>query len=303
MYELILQAVMGAPWAIMPEQLAAIEGALQVRVNGGRVSEADIAAAITRHSPVAGPRAAHESGGFAVAVIPMYGTLHQHAGMLAESSGGTSTEAVAQAVRSALNDPQVGAVVLDVDSPGGSVFGVDELSRLIFGLRGPKPLVAVADSLMASAAYWIGTAADEVFVTPTGMVGGIGVYQAHVDRSRAYEQKGEKVTFVSGGKYKTEGNDTEPLGNEARAAMQKMVDDYYGMFVGAVSRNRGVLASAVRSGFGEGRVLTAKAALAAKMVDRIGTLEDAIRRAGQLVRSPGPARALADADAIRLGLL
>lgn len=295
MYELILRAVLGSPWAIMPEKLAMIEGVLRVRASGGLVSAADIAAA-TNGRKSDGERV---NVGDGVAVIPIYGTIHQHAGLLAESSGGVSTDGIRNALRWALADPQVGSIVLDVDSPGGNVMGVPELAAEIMRARGGKPIVALANSLAASAAYWLASAADEVWVTPSGQVGSIGVYLAHVDMSKAYEDEGIKVSMISAGKYKVEGNEYEPLGDEARTALQEMVDEYYGMFVDAVAKGRGRAVAEVRGGFGEGRPVTAKAAKAAGMVDGIGTLDEAAGRARRLAK----ARGRAQAEAIRLGMM
>jgi membrane-bound ClpP family serine protease len=83
------------------------------------------------------------------------------------------------------NDPNVKAVVIDVDSPGGSVDGVAELFDQIYSARGSKPITAISNTLMASAAYWIGTAADELVVSPSGQVGSVGVYMVHDDFSKA----------------------------------------------------------------------------------------------------------------------
>lgn len=295
MYDLIMRAVLNTPWAILPEKLSAIQALLALRAAGGHVTADDIAAATNGRRPLLPTRGA-------VAVIPVYGTIHQHAGMMMESSGGTATDAVSEALRQALADPGVGAVVLDVDSPGGAVSGVGELATEILQSRGPKPIIAVANSLMASAAYWIGSAADEVWVTPGGEVGSIGVYAAHEDVSQALEKDGVRVNLVSAGKYKTEGNQFEPLTDEARSAIQARVDAYYAMFVAAVARGRGYAETTVRNGFGEGRLLGAQAAVDAHMADKIGTLGEAIQRAGMLARRRASAQAAADEAAVKLRL-
>jgi len=227
----------------------------------------------------------------AVAVLPLYGVIAQRMGLMTETSGGTSTEQFTRQFRAALADTQIGAIVIDVDSPGGTVSGVEELSAEIYNARGTKPIVAVANSLAASAAYWIATAADELAVTPTGEVGSIGVLAAHEDDSAFYEAQGIKTTLVSAGKYKGEANRYEPLSEEARAYLQERVNDYYDLFVRAVARNRGVGAQAVREGFGEGRVVGAKQAKALNMVDRIATLDETIERLQRGRRSRAQAQA------------
>ncbi len=173
-------------------------------------------------------------------------------------------------------DPAVSAVVLNFDSPGGSVSGVPELAGDILKSRGQKPVVAIANHLCASAAYWIATAADEMVCTPSSECGSVGVLSAHQDLSGALEQAGIKTTLISAGKYKTEGAPFGPLGEEALAAIQARVDDYYGMFTAAVAKGRGVPVAQVRSGFGEGRVVGAKEAVAQGMADRIDILEGVV---------------------------
>lgn len=154
--------------------------------------------------------------------------------------------------------------------------------------------MAIANHLAASAAYWIGSAADELVVTPSGEVGAIGVFAAHEDISKSLEMEGIAISLISAGKYKTEGNPYEPLSDEARAAIQAEVDGYYDMFVKAVARNRGVKPADVRGGFGEGRVVRAQQAVSLGMADRIATLDETIERLQRgSARKPG---ASADTD-------
>jgi len=125
----------------------------------------------------------------------------------------------------------------------------------------------------ASAAYWIGSQATKFYVTPSGEVGSIGVWSMHVDYSRANEQDGIAVTFVSAGEHKVEGNPHEPLSDEARAEMQRSVDETYREFVAAVARGRNVTPAKVLADFGNGRMLTARAAVQAGMADAVKPFE------------------------------
>jgi signal peptide peptidase SppA len=192
-----------------------------------------------------------------------------------------------------MNDPNVKAIVIDVDSPGGTVSGVDELATEIYNARkqGTKKITAVSDCLCASAAYWIASQANEVVVSPTSLTGSIGVYQLHEDDSEMLSQVGVKVTLISAGPYKTEGNSYEPLGEEARVAMQGMVDDFYGMFTKAAARGRGVAVKAVTGGFGQGRLLTAQDAVKQGLADRIATLDEVLTKFG-VKQSAGSSAAL-----------
>jgi signal peptide peptidase SppA len=288
-YRHILKAVCEQPWALRERELAIIVDLVRFRAEGGLLEEEEIRARIgsARNGPRAGGGQQNQ-----VAVIPVYGVISQRQNLIGLSSGGASIEALTADFRSAMADPAVGAVVLEIDSPGGGVDGVPELGEEIRGARGSKPIIASANTLAASAAYWLATQADEISVTPSGQVGSVGVYAVHQDMSGFYEQKGVKTTLISAGEFKTEGNEFEPLSDEAETELQDFVDQYYAMFVAAVAKGRGISAEQVKADYGKGRVLTAKRALAAGMVDRIETLDATIARVGkQLALSGGTARA------------
>lgn len=288
-YSFILQAAMELPWAIMPGKLAVIQDLLRFRMAGGQLTAEEVRERVGMGGGM-GREGEKEkrgemmaagnviSGGQGVAVLPLIGTIIPRGNMMLESSGAMSLQKFRAQFRAAMADPNVGSIVLDVDSPGGQVGGVEEMAREIFDARGQKPITAVVNTLAASAAYYLASAADEMVISPSGQAGSIGVYAMHEDVSAAMEQEGVKVSLISAGKYKVEGNPFEPLTDEARAAMQTMVDEYYEMFVDAVARNRGVSKADVRGGFGEGRVVGAKEAVRLGMVDRVGTLDQVVNK-------------------------
>lgn len=230
-----------------------------------------------------------------VAVIPLKGLITPQPSFLSMLfGGGGGLQAFRAQLRDAVNAEDITAIILDVDSPGGSTDLIAEVAAELRAARTVKPLVAVANTWAASAAYWLAAQADELIVTPSGEVGSIGVYCAHEDISGFEDQLGIKTTLISAGKYKTEGNPYEPLSDEARQALQDKVDTYYAMFVSDVAKGRGVTASAVRAGYGEGRMLTADQAVAEKLADRVDTLDATITR---LVTAPGKTRRRATSDA------
>jgi signal peptide peptidase SppA len=282
-YDRVLTAAYSMPWAIQPEKLQAILAFLALKATGQAPHAADVAE-IHAASLVAAQRAdaLASAGAGSVAVLPLFGLISHRASMMGDISGprGTSTDKFTAAFRQAVNDPNCKAIVIDVDSPGGTVEGVPELADEIYRARGKKPITAVADCLMASAAYWISAAASELVCSPSSMVGSIGVYSAHEDDSQMLEAEGVKITLISAGKYKTEGNPYEPLGDEAQSAMQSMVDEFYGMFVKSVAKGRAVKVEDVRAGFGEGRVVTAQQAVKLGMADRIATLDQVLSKYG-----------------------
>lgn len=205
-----------------------------------------------------------------VAVVPIIGVIDQRRSWF----GDVFTSELSPMLDSLVRNEAIGAIVLDVDSPGGSVAGVPELADQIRGYRGQKPIYATSNTTMASAAYWIASGAEKVFVSPSGEAGSIGVWTAHLDVSAMLEKYGQKVTLISAGKYKVEGNPFEPLSDEAKAAIQADVDTYFGMFVDAVAKSRGRRSDTVRNGFGEGRMLTAERAVEEGLADGVATLGD-----------------------------
>jgi capsid assembly protease len=239
------------------------------------------------------------NGGSTVAVLNLFGPIEQRTSWVGAMMGGTSTEIFGSVFDSVVADKSVKAVVLNIDSPGGSVYGVEELGQKIYEARGSKPIIAVSNSEMASAAYWIGSAASEIVVTPSGEVGSIGVVAVHTDVSEAETAMGVKRTIVKAGKYKWEGSPYEPLGDEAKASIQEGVDRYYDGFTRAVARNRGAGQSAVKNGYGQGRMVGAKQAVEAGLADRVDTLENVLAKLG----TPGGFRTKRRSEILNLDLI
>lgn len=276
-YTHLIRRVAMTPWAIVPEKLCEIVEFLEFAASGGKFSNEEVEARI---SPKRERETADARGD--VLVIPMVGVVSQRGGNMEDVSApmGVSTERLSRQLRSAIEEPKIKAIVLDVDSPGGTVSGVDELASEVFSLRGTKPIVAVANSMTASAAYWIATAADELVVTPGGSVGSVGVFAAHMDYSGHLEQYGFKPTLISAGKFKAEGHPWIPLSEDAKAHIQEDVDHYYSMFIKAIARNRNVAQKEVREGFGQGRMVSADQAVKLGMADRVATLRETVERFG-----------------------
>jgi signal peptide peptidase SppA len=234
----------------------------------------------TRATPARGRPSSNASS--STGIIPIFGTISQHApesgDLSANLFAASYTETISEQLDAFLADESVSKIVLNIDSPGGLTGGVSELANKIMAARGQKPIVAVANSLAASAAYWIGSAADQFFASPGATVGSIGVYAMHQDVSKMAEDAGVKTTFISAGKYKTGGNQFEPLDDATKSRIQQRVDDTYAMFVRDVARGRGVPEATVRGGFGEGDVLMAKRAKAEGMIDGVLTFDDVLSR-------------------------
>jgi signal peptide peptidase SppA len=271
-YSYVMKAFVETPWAILPHKLAILEEIVIRHTAGEKLDPEEV------QMRIHGAKRPAERRSGNVAVLPLFGTIFPRANLMTQVSGATSAEMFGRQFDELVKDPEVKGIVLDVDSPGGQVGGIEELSRQIYAARGIKPIVAVANHVMDSAAYYIGSAAEEVVVTPSGEVGSIGVFAVHEDISKQLEQDGVKLTVIKEGKYKVEGNPWEPLNEEAKAAIQQNVKDAYDAFVNSVARNRGKTAEIVREGFGEGRTVGASRAVELGMADTIGTLDETVNR-------------------------
>jgi capsid assembly protease len=294
-YARIFRAMCSMPWMVQPEKLEAFFEMVTLRIEGGNLTPEEVAGrtahprkgesrepifyAIDAATVVASGRSSDQSQKN-VAVLPIYGVIMHRPTMELSSGGGFNIQEFRANLKSVLDNPNVSAVVLDIDSPGGTVDGVEELSKEIYQARHQKKIVAIANTLAASAAYYLASAASELYVSPSGEVGSIGVYMLHQDASAFYDQKGIKNTLIKAGKYKAEGNPWMPLGEESLAALQKNVDAHYDMFTRAVARNRGVSVDSVRNGFGEGRTVIAKEAVKLGMADKVATLSEVLHELG-----------------------
>lgn len=269
--EMLRRAFADRIFAIHEPSLWAMLAALPARIEAGLQVEPARAARV---------RLASKGGAGSVAVIPIHGVIEQRGGFMSMFFGGVSCDMLLDQLRTAVNDPAVGAIVLDVDSPGGDVSGVDELAQEIYNASKQKPITAVSNCLCASAAYYLASQASELMASPSSLTGSIGVYTTHVDYSRACDAQGVTVSLIHYGENKTEGNPYEPLSDPAREHMQQMVDTFGQAFEKAVGRGRKVKADDVHKKFGQGRVFDAKKAVSLGMVDRVGTLDDALGKHG-----------------------
>ncbi len=209
-----------------------------------------------------------------VAVISAMGGLVHRTRLEADSSLLIGYNDLAADMEDALAQPEVHAIALVLDSPGGEVSGAFELADRIYAARGRKPIVAVADGMAASAAYLAASAADEVVLTTTSYVGSIGVVMRHVDYSRALANEGINVSHIFAGEHKVDGNPYQPLPNSVREHLQADIEGLYQMFVQAVARHRGMEEQAVRDT--RAAVYRGVAGVAARLADRIGTADAVI---------------------------
>jgi len=278
----VVSAVYETPWAITHLKLEVIADLLDRRQHG-HIDEEEIEVRLLgqgrrRDENDEEPYRLTDDG---IAIVSLYGVLGPRMNWIMRSSGGTSVQEFAAAVQQAADDPDVRAIVLDIDSPGGNVLGVAEAAETVrlAGLK--KDTVAVATGQMCSAAYYIGSAAKEVIASPSSEVGSIGVYSVHSDYSAAETVSGVRKTVIHAGTKKTHGNAYETLNQAGRESMAQEVDDYYQQFVEAVANYRGVSVETVQSQFGQGSAMIASRARAVGLIDRIATLSEIVAELGE----------------------
>jgi signal peptide peptidase SppA len=210
-----------------------------------------------------------------IAILPVHGVLEARPSFFGSFFGMSSYERIGYQFDMLMADESVKGVILDVASPGGMVYGCQELAHKIFSARGVKPIIAVANPMAASGGYWLAAAADRVIASPSADVGSVGVIWEHVDASQANEREGVKVTVIrsTDSPHKAEANSMEPLTDDAKQNMQARADEIYQKFASDLARFRGVDISHVKENFGKGRVVGAKQAMQAGMIDRVDTLQ------------------------------
>lgn len=261
-----------SPWAIMPERLLEIQQIYATHLKGDKIDLEAIEARLGRPLDNEQKEYRIEQGG--IAVLPVSGVIANKANMFTRVSGGASAQMLTQQVSGMRADPRVRGVVLDFDTPGGSVFGIPAFAAEIRALASEKPTVSVSTGMMASAGYWTGSAANAVYISgETDYVGSIGVVATHTYNPR---QAGAQVTEITAGRYKRMASDTAPLTKEGQAYLQSQVDEIYRAFVSAVSENRRVSVDDVLDRMADGRVFVGRQALDAGLADGIATVEDMV---------------------------
>ncbi|CBV44069.1 S49 family peptidase [Halomonas elongata] len=206
-----------------------------------------------------------------VAVIPITGPVFRYANLFTEISGAVSTEMLVKDIQTALDDPSIQGIVLNIDSPGGEATGINELSDLIYNARGQKPIKAYAGGQMASALYWVGSAADEVIVDDTAQLGSVGVVLSLRKRE---DRPGEKSYEIVSSNAPNKRPDPET--EAGRAQLQARTDELAAVFLDKVARNRDLPRDEVNDRFRQGGVATGALAVEAGMADRLGSLESVI---------------------------
>lgn len=254
------------PWAIQPEALEEI-----IAISERRNESPEAVASRLGRELDNTQRTEVRDG---VAVVPVTGPLFRYANMFTQISGASSYDVLARDFVAALENPDVSAILLNVDSPGGDANGCSEFSDMIYAARDKKPVWAYVGGSGASAAYWIASAAEQIVVDETAFIGSIGVVVGIRDSREADAKNGVRQYEIVSKQspYKR----VDPATDEGRSKIQDTIDALADVFVFKVARNRGVSAETVLSDFGQGGTFIGKAAVAAGMADRIGSFESAL---------------------------
>jgi capsid assembly protease len=207
------------------------------------------------------------------ALIPVMGTLISRGNFVGPMYGVTSYEGLRSEIRRASTDPKVDKITLAIDSPGGTVSGIDAVGEEIKLARTKKPVVAHVEGMAASAAYWIASQADSIIMTPMSEVGSIGVVSMHMDVSQALKKVGINVTPIYSGKHKVDGNPYEPLPDDVKKAWQADVDGLRAKFADAVATGRKQKCTAEDMLATEAGMFSSDDAISKKMADYTGSLD------------------------------
>lgn len=258
----IWNRIAGEPWAITETALHTI---LEIAARENESPQA-VAAKLGRN--LQNTYSVTEREG--VAIIPVTGPLFRYANLFTMISGASSYELIARDFTASLENPQIKAIILDIDSPGGEVNGVSELSNMVFAARGKKPVVAYASGDAASGAYWIASAADQIVVSETSALGSIGVVGMYQGKSGKSAEAVEIVSSQSPHKR------LDPTSDDGRSRLQTRIDSMADVFIGTIARNRDVSAEDVQNHYGGGDVMIGAKAVSAGLADRVGSLEGLI---------------------------
>ena len=198
-----------------------------------------------------------------------------------------SSEHVVEELNEYSDDPSIKAIVIRIDSPGGGVVVSQEIYNAVTKAKkeGKKVVVSMG-SVAASGGYYVAAAADKIVANPGTLTGSIGVIMEFANVEKLLEKIGVKGVVVKAGEYKDMGSPFRDMTPQERKLLQDVIDDVHNQFVKAVAEGRNLPESDVRA-IADGRIFTGQQALALKLVDQMGDLDDSIRLAGSLAGIKG----------------
>ena len=217
-------------------------------------------------------------------VIPIAGVIGKGLSPIEKMTGAVDVNAIAEAIDEYCMNPQVTRIAFQVSSPGGTVTGVEELANKVRNIS--KPTMAYTDSEMASAAYWVASAADKVVASPSSTVGSIGVYMTIADMTEMAKAQGIKMVVIKSGKFKGAGIPGTSLSEEQIANLQDSVDAIHADFKASVLQTRKL----VKAEDMEGQVFSGKQAAQRNLVTGLAdSFSEAVAMWAENSVAPAPA--------------
>jgi signal peptide peptidase SppA len=281
-------------WAITSDMHDEIRSIYDTHMRGEKIDIKAVEARIGR--PLANTERQPYQVRDGVAIIGMEGVIGPKANLFMQISGGVSAQQLRQDIQAAAADPKVKAGILYGDTPGGNVLGVAEAAAAWKAFADTKPAVTWSDGMLASAGYWIGSAAPSIYVSgPMVNVGSIGVRTEHVDVSMAQARDGIKRTIIAAGRYKAAGDG--PLDPKTLEYKQAQVDYLYSLFVDWTAQMRGASVDKVLADMADGRIFIGEQAVSAGLVDGVASLEQLVQalasKPASVTTMPGQSRPMA----------
>lgn len=300
----VMDRLFGQPLFLHPQKAEIVAGVILSRSGLDRALALEAPIEAIAEAAIEGPEAsrftgsrrrADGSGGLArvkdsVAVIDVVGSLVNRGAWIGASSGLVSYEGIGAQVDAAVEGAKKGEIkglVIDINSPGGEATGMFAAAEKIRSARAYLPIIAVVNDMAASAAYGLASAANEIVISPTSLVGSIGVVFMHADRTKEKKKAGIVETAIYAGANKTLGMGT--LTPEAKASFQSMVDAFYERFLETVEAGRGERTTAEAARATEASVYIGQEAIERGLADRVGTFDEIL---SDLSTRPATRRAL-----------
>jgi ClpP class serine protease len=274
-----LLELMTGPWAILPETLLELQSIYATHLKGEKIDVAAVEARLGR--PLASEQQRYELREGGVAVLTAGGVMAPKANLFMQVSGGISTQMLAKQFDSMAADARVRSVVFAPDSPGGNVLGVPAAAKALANLASLKPTVTVVEGVMASAMYWVGSAANQLYIEgETDMVGSLGVVQRV-----SWEPADPNSMTLVRGKYKRASINGQPPSAEYLAQAEQQLDYLYSLLVDGVAQHRGTTSELVLEHMADGRVFIGQQAIDAGLVDGVSTVDAMVEK---LATNPAP---------------
>lgn len=210
-----------------------------------------------------------------VAIIPIHGLLQKRVDIFTHMLGGRPMGDIEDLIRQATDDKSVNAILLHIDSPGGTVAGMTDLVDAVWAARQAKPVVAYISDLAASGGYWVASQAGHVVADRDGLVGSIGAMMVAIDTSEAASQAGVKVNVIRSGRFKGTDISGAKIGDDHLADFERLVSQIADVFIADVARGRARSVEDIQV-WADGRLHVGERAVALGLIDEVGTMQDTL---------------------------